>query len=45
MAPLYDPGHFVPDSEEAFDHSSWMLTWPDGPWHFRYIEPAERCIS
>jgi hypothetical protein len=40
VALLYDPGKYMPDSEEAFDSMSWMLTWPDGPWHLHDVEPG-----
>jgi hypothetical protein len=30
----------MPDAEEAFDCTSWMLTWPDGPWHLHDVEPG-----
>jgi hypothetical protein len=40
MALLYDPGTFMPRSENDFAESSWMLTWSDGPWHLHDVEPG-----
>lgn len=40
MALLYDPGKYMPDSEEAFGCVSWMLTWSDGPWHLHDVQPG-----
>jgi hypothetical protein len=40
MALLYDPGKFMPRSRADFDGMSWMLSWPDGPWHLHDVEPG-----
>jgi hypothetical protein len=38
MAFLYDPGMYMPRSIDAFAESSWMISWPDGPWHLHDVE-------
>lgn len=40
VALLYDPGAFMPESVDDFDQSSWMISWPDGPWHLHDVEPG-----
>lgn len=40
MPLLYDPGKFMPESDGEFAGFSWMLTWPDGPWHIHDVEPG-----
>ena len=38
MAFLYDPGIYMPSSVRDFVGSSWMSSWPDGPWHLHDVE-------
>ena len=38
MAYLYDPGLYMPATAGDFDGSSWMISWPDGPWHLHDVE-------
>lgn len=38
MALLYDPGKYMPTEEDDFRWTSWMITWPDGPWHLHDLE-------
>ena len=40
MVLLYDPGRYMPESADDFSHTSWMLTWNDGPWHLHGVEPG-----
>lgn len=40
MAFLYDPGLFMPGHRDDFDGTSWMVTWPTGPWHLHDTEPG-----
>lgn len=40
MPLLYDPGIFMPTHEADFPATSWMITWPDGPWHLHDTEPG-----
>ncbi len=38
MAFLYDPGMYMPRSASDFDGRSWMISWPNGPWHLHDVE-------
>jgi hypothetical protein len=38
MAYLYDPGLYMPATAADLDGSSWMISWPDGPWHLHDVE-------
>jgi len=40
MAFLYDPGIYMPATEHDFLGTSWMVTWPTGPWHLHDTEPG-----
>ena len=40
MALFYDPGQFMPHSEDGFTGASWFRTWPDGPHHLHDVEPG-----
>lgn len=40
MPLLYDPGIFMPTREDDFPETSWMVTWPDGPWHLHDTDPG-----
>ena len=38
MVLLYDPGTRVPDGPDDFQEMSWLISWPDGPWHLHDVE-------
>ena len=38
MALLYDPGHLMPADPSDFAAMSWLISWPDGPWHLHDVE-------
>ena len=38
MAYLYDPGRFMPKSADEVAEMSWLVSWPNGPWHMHDIE-------
>jgi hypothetical protein len=38
MALLYDPGTRTPDVPDDFQAMSWLISWPDGPWHLHDVE-------
>ena len=38
MALLYDPGIRMPDQSSDFPAMSWLISWPDGPWHLHDLE-------
>lgn len=38
MALLYDPGTRMPTHQSGFPAMSWLISWPDGPWHLHDLE-------
>lgn len=40
MALFYDPGIFMPRTEQAFRGTSWFRSWPGGPYHLHDVEPG-----
>ncbi len=38
MALLHDPGIRMPAHESDFSETSWLISWPDGPWHVHDVE-------
>ena len=35
---VYDPGDLMPTAPGDFAWSSWLISWPDGPWHLHDVE-------
>jgi hypothetical protein len=38
MVLLYDPGDRMPGVLGDFPAMSWLISWPDGPWHLHDVE-------
>ena len=38
MALLHDPGIRMPAHPSDFRSMSWLISWPDGPWHVHDLE-------
>jgi hypothetical protein len=40
VALLFDPGVFMPRSEDDFAACSWVVAWSSGPWHLHDVRPG-----
>ena len=38
MVLLYDADGRMPDAPDDFPAMSWLISWPDGPWHVHDVE-------